>query len=195
LKPCTPRPMSRLKPVEEVPSLDASELAWSGIIERGADGKMWPFDKLTEETEMLAYGDPHLERLELEELHRREEWKGRVHLVAIFKATRPAWEGESSIDDWRDFTLVSTTPHFGGKRWWFECPGCKKSRAAVYLVPCLYSLCRVCLNLTYETRQRDNHTSRHGNEQQRFGYLLRRDSRALLAAEKRALRRRVQRSR
>ncbi|MDG1499143.1 MAG: hypothetical protein P8R48_04180 [Planctomycetota bacterium] len=189
------RPNGRLIPVEEVPRLDASELAWSGILERGADGEMWPFDNLTEATEDLSYSDPHLDKLELVSLQHKRVSESQVNLLATFDATRPTLSDDRPIEDRRYFTLVSTTPHFGGKRWWFECPGCACQRTALYLVPCLYSLCRVCLNLTYETRQRDNRASRHGNGQQRFGHLLRQEARALLAAERRALRRRVQRAR
>ena len=149
MKPTPPSPKSRLKPVEEVPSLDASELAWSGILERGPDGEMWPFDNLTETTEDLSYSDPHLDRLELISLQHMRVSESQVHLLATFDATRPAWSTDRSIDDWREFKLVSTTPHFGGHRWWFECSGCGMQRARVYLLPNLYSLCRVCLSLTY----------------------------------------------
>lgn len=90
MRPFTSHPDARLTPVEEVPSLDASELAWSG----------WPFDNLAKESESLAYSDPHLEKLEIEEFRRREEWKGRVHLLAILKATRPAWKLELSSFSW-----------------------------------------------------------------------------------------------
>ena len=105
-----------------------------------------------------------LDNGELAGLVRREVDEGRVRLAVSFKTTHYSHRGEDwSSDDWREFTLVSTTPHFGGNRWWFECPGCGYLRTAVYLVPCQYSLCRVCLNLTYETRQLHNRDRRHGS--------------------------------
>ena len=90
--------------------------------------------------------------------------EGKVRLAVTSKTTHYSFRGKDwSSDDWREFTLVSTTPHFGGNRWWFECTGCEAGRARIYLSPCQYALCRVCLNLTYETRRQHNHASRHGN--------------------------------
>ena len=90
--------------------------------------------------------------------------EGKVRLAVTSKTTHYSFRGKDwSSDDWREFTLVSTAPYFGGKRWWFECTGCEGGRARIYLSPCQYALCRVCLNLTYETRRQHNHASRHGN--------------------------------
>jgi hypothetical protein len=44
-----------------------------------------------------------------------------------------------------------TTPHFGGRRYWWLCPSCGRRCAAIYGGPRF--LCRVCHNLTYETAQ------------------------------------------
>ena len=195
LEPFEPHPGGRLSCVEDVPSLDASELAWSGIIERGAGGDMWPFDDLAEETDFLAYRNPTFAKLELAELARREVGEGRVRLAVSFKTTHYSHSGKDWIsDDWREFTLVSTAPHFGGKRWWFECTGCEERRARIYLRPCQYALCRVCLNLTYETRQLHNRDSRHGSGWRSFRHSFHHALRAEALRRRRSLRRRVRRS-
>ena len=194
MKPFEPHPDGRLIPVEHVPCLDASELAWSGIIERGADGDMWPFDELTEQTEYLADRYAHMEVLELVKLERQERAPNRTWLAASFLSTRPGRPKEYAVDAWREFTLVSTRPHFGGKRWWFLCPGCSRQRAQLYLIPCLYSLCRECLKLTYTSRQEHNRNTRHGLGWANFRYLLYRADGRHQARQRRALRRRVRRS-
>ena len=50
--------------------------------------------------------------------------------------------------------LQSTRPHFGGSRWWFACPGCKKRCKKLYMPPgkCEFG-CRLCHNLTYISSQ------------------------------------------
>lgn len=195
MKPFTPHPDGRLLTVEDLPHLDASELAWSGIIERGADGDMWPFDDLAEETDLFAYRNPAFAKLDLVKLARSEHGDGKVRLGVSFKTTHYSSRGEDWIsDDWRQFTLVSTRPHYGGKRWWFECAGCGKRRVRVYLSPCQYALCRVCLNLTYETRQQHNHASRHGSGWRSFRHSFHHALRAEALRRRRSLRRRVRRS-
>lgn len=49
--------------------------------------------------------------------------------------------------------IVSTVPNYGGKRYWFECPGhnCRRRVRMLYIGDRL--LCRHCLNLTYLTSQ------------------------------------------
>jgi len=56
--------------------------------------------------------------------------------------------------------LSSTAPHFGGVRWWFVCPlvvkgvACHRRVRTLYLPPrALYSGCRACFDLTYESAQ------------------------------------------
>lgn len=56
-----------------------------------------------------------------------------------------------------DYTarLVTTSPNFGGIRWWFICPLCKEARCAkLYMPPGRpYFGCRPCHNLTYQSSQ------------------------------------------
>jgi hypothetical protein len=53
-----------------------------------------------------------------------------------------------------ELSLVSSVPHFGGRRWWWECR-CGKTTATLYLPPetGLYFRCRICCDLTYESSQ------------------------------------------
>ena len=53
--------------------------------------------------------------------------------------------------------LVDTPCNFGGRRWWFTCPICKRRVAKLYLPPgAKYFGCRHCYNLTYQSC-RDSH--------------------------------------
>ena len=47
--------------------------------------------------------------------------------------------------------LHSTALHFGGVRWWFRCPGCRRRCAKLYHEPRSVFLCRICHDLTYES--------------------------------------------
>lgn len=51
--------------------------------------------------------------------------------------------------------LDYTRPYFGGKRYWFLCPGCGIRRRILYGVS-KYFKCRECYDLTYETCQTKN---------------------------------------
>jgi hypothetical protein len=57
--------------------------------------------------------------------------------------------------------LTATRPHLGGRRWWFTCPGERDGEPCGRRVRVLYMLpgdqqpgCRLCLRLTYASRQR-----------------------------------------
>lgn len=51
-------------------------------------------------------------------------------------------------------SFTNTCPHFGGVRWWFTCPMCKKRVGKLYL-PTRGELfgCRKCHTLTYKSSQ------------------------------------------
>ena len=91
--------------------------------------------------------------------------------------------------------MVRTRPHFGGERWWFKCPKCETLRAYVYLVPCVYSLCRECHGLTYVSRQEFNRVSRHGRGFRNFKHRMDRLLSKAGASDRAALRGRFKRSR
>jgi hypothetical protein len=60
-------------------------------------------------------------------------------------------EGTRSM---QPFPLSSTTPYYGGIRWWFVCPKCGRRVAKLHtpsVTDCF--LCRCCHALTYESAQ------------------------------------------
>ena len=52
--------------------------------------------------------------------------------------------------------LITTTPNYGGIRWWFECPYCGKKIAKMYLAEGPYFKCRTCNDLTYNSCQKSS---------------------------------------
>jgi len=58
-------------------------------------------------------------------------------------------------DQFDYYAPIETTPcHYGGRRWWFRCPGCNRRCRILYRPPeSTYFACRVCHNLTYTSRQ------------------------------------------
>ena len=62
--------------------------------------------------------------------------------------------------------LTTTACNFGGERYWFQCPRCRRRVGALYIPPRKTEFaCRHCNNLTYHSRNRCNmekygHTSR-----------------------------------
>ena len=58
----------------------------------------------------------------------------------------------------REYTVrvETTSPYFGGMRFWFRCPRCQARRRALYVVPVsLLFACRACLGLTYPSQRLD----------------------------------------
>jgi hypothetical protein len=55
--------------------------------------------------------------------------------------------------------LTSTTPRYGGRRWWFLCPRCRRRCRCLYLPPAGADLdCRLCLRLAYQVQRVDRLT-------------------------------------
>ena len=60
----------------------------------------------------------------------------------------------------REYTVrvETTSPHFGGLRFWFRCPRCQARRRALYAAPrSLLFACRACLGLTYPSQWLDRY--------------------------------------
>ena len=60
-----------------------------------------------------------------------------------------------------DYTihLTATRPYFGGLRWWWLCPWCRKRARYLYLNPRNGRFeCRLCCDLTYHSAQTHNKT-------------------------------------
>ena len=55
-------------------------------------------------------------------------------------------------------SLLTTQPHFGGVRYWFECPVCEAQVRTLHLPkgPLNSYLCRQCNHLTYGSSQRSH---------------------------------------
>ena len=50
--------------------------------------------------------------------------------------------------------LQYTVPNFGGKRWWFTCPLCRRRVGKLHVPPSgIYFWCRHCYDLTYKSCQ------------------------------------------
>ena len=49
-----------------------------------------------------------------------------------------------------DIKLTTTTPNYGGKRYWWECPKCGRRVAVLYCAG--YYVCRHCLGAKYQTQ-------------------------------------------
>jgi len=55
------------------------------------------------------------------------------------------------------FTYTTTAPHFGGVRYWFLCPDCKRRVGKLYKpMDSYWFACRYCYNLTYKSCQTHN---------------------------------------
>ena len=62
---------------------------------------------------------------------------------------------EVSRTTWGGFVLTSTTPRFGGLRYWFLCPRCGRRVGKLYHVE--RWACRRCLNLAYQSQRLSRH--------------------------------------
>lgn len=66
------------------------------------------------------------------------------------------WDGEPPRDLRDVLTLEAVPQPFGGVRWWFRCPSCRRRRAALYLVPVVHRFrCRQCTGLAYYSQRCD----------------------------------------
>ena len=59
------------------------------------------------------------------------------------------------IEKCKYYVFLDTTPcYFGNKRWWFLCPVCNRRCRVLYLPGwATHFACRICHDLTYESRQ------------------------------------------
>lgn len=52
--------------------------------------------------------------------------------------------------------ILSTRPNYGGVKWWFGCPACRRRVRKLYLPPGQrYFACRRCYRLAYEVQRKD----------------------------------------
>lgn len=151
--PFTSWPTGKLRPVEQTSAIDASELAWFGVLDGRLDFSAPPWT--------------HWIEREIDLWERQQSWealrpvRGSVHIdgpahvrlelqFTIHGREREPQEGR----DWRAALRLAATPcPFGGRRWWFLCPTCDQRRARLYRRPGRFWECRVCAGMTYESRQ------------------------------------------
>jgi hypothetical protein len=90
--------------------------------------------------------------------------KSDEHSVMQLTYTLPASKDKVEVE--QGIKLITSTPHYGGIRWWFECPlvidgkHCGRRVGKLYLPPgAKYFGCRHCYDLTYRSSQRHNKTA------------------------------------
>ena len=132
--------------VDECRHIDAARWMREGILApdlRCSGGRVWKHGYTGEPTASIGY-----------EVNTTipEPW------VRLSYTSTPR-RGEPQHYDYR-ISLATTQPHFGGLRWWFQCPlikqgqACERRVAKLYLPPGgLYFGCRQCYELTYESCQ------------------------------------------
>ena len=121
--------------VEECLVIDISELTCEGVFrEGGAWGEKWWKDRRTgEKNASVSFG-----------VKVTDSTSGCIQLTY-------ALDGERVRDR---IVLTTTRPYFGGLRYWFSCPSCRRLIRKIYLPPkTKYFRCRICYNLSYESRQ------------------------------------------
>lgn len=134
--------------VEDCLALDVNKLARDGMIGEGErrGSLTWRNTRTGEQTASVGY-----------------ECTGTGDKPTIVLAYTVSRHGDEKQDVSMRIGLQSTSPHFGGRRWWFECPlvvgdrRCHRRVGKLYLPPGrLYFGCRQCHSLTYTSCQ-DSH--------------------------------------
>lgn len=134
--------------VEDCRWLDVNRWMREGIIAPGhwrAGGWIWMDAQTGETTSSIGYEV------------RTQEASGWVRLRYTFKSG----PNNGQAIDYK-IPLVTTSPHLGGVRWWFVCPGrrCGGRRVGKLYLPYgqLYFLCRHCHDLAYRSSQEHDKT-------------------------------------
>jgi hypothetical protein len=71
-----------------------------------------------------------------------------ISITHVFNSQSQLIESNQAIN------LLITYPHFGGERYWFECPECKKRVMKVYKPKhSMIFKCRVCNDLIYQSQE------------------------------------------
>jgi hypothetical protein len=136
------RQQQKAQPVEICPCLDTALFASKGQFKtQGSGGELIWVGFSNENVESARYA------LET-------DWGGRYVLALSYiagPAGKPALVKEA-------ITLMPTQPYFGGRRWWFQCSGCKARVRKLFLPPHASRFrCRWCHQLSYRSCQ-ESHT-------------------------------------
>jgi hypothetical protein len=139
---CGPR-WNRKKTVQEFQHrcLNVTDLAHAGILKDGGVGTVtWSSGRrgpVTAEADVEVF----------------EDSDGEVRLGLTYRQPAEMTPGQEEI------TLAYDFPPFGGRRWWFLCPGCGRRRMQLYLRNRALA-CRVCHRLTYRSCQETHRLKR-----------------------------------
>jgi hypothetical protein len=149
--------------VEQLPRLDASELVWTGLLDRAwRDGvgepEPWPCAQLAEGF-AAAYSDRRMATL-LRPVSTTPCPVGPDSIaIEIELEVRESWLLGPDVQRVEQrLELVATAAPFGGARWWFRCGACGSRRAS--MDPSFLGgqwACRVCWGLTYRSRAQYGH--------------------------------------
>ena len=191
--------------VESVPRVDASLVRWSGLLDRPwtAGGSpatpepdAWRVLRAHSESTFCAEAAPWATFRVCASVPQLGRQDGTVFLDVDLIADHAAVFGEPGMAWTTRFVFVAAPTNLGGVRWWLRCPICSRRRAHLYpLAPAVPWICRVCLGLTYKSRQEHGHFSRHGGRWGSVHHALDGALRRLAARARRSYRRAYHRDR
>jgi hypothetical protein len=130
--------------VEETVCLDATSVAHSGVLDPDHDLILNALTGVEWVTNWFDRG-PFPEEFRLLNYKARPDGSGGS-VLSLTYSTRWGVSNEQ-------LPLVTTRPHFGGRRWWFRCPSCHDLAARLYRPRASRWLCRSCHGLTYRSTQ------------------------------------------
>ena len=171
--------------IEYVPDLDASMLAWGGVLDNAAEPGCWVWREHEAAWDLFCEDQQAVEALRVVSAQAVAVEHLRVFLRLGFKVAKTWWPDMSHPRWDQTFELVGVPQPYGGARWWFLCPGCDVRRARLYLYDLRPWLCRVCMDLDYTSHQHFGPWSRWGNGRSSLGRLHDLDQRAQDALDRR----------
>jgi hypothetical protein len=121
---------NRKKTVDKCLSIDVSQYACN--IDQCTSGEISWINKYSGEA-ISSIGYMYLPENEMEQM-----------LILSYK------NGNNTVQE--PVSFQKTNPHFGGNRWWFTCPLCKRRIGKLYLpAKGQYFACRKCYDLGYRS--------------------------------------------
>lgn len=137
---------SKKTTVEECRNLDVTRWQREGIIApdaQGAGGWTWRDAQTLETRASISYA---------------VRTGADAGQVSLSYTVTPAQGDKVPVTE--TVPLVTTRPNFGGLRWWFLCPRCRRRVGKLYMAPgAVRFLCRVCHGLTYRSAQEHDKTA------------------------------------
>ena len=152
-------------------SLDASELAWGGLLDGVVDPQGMPWGALLADSGRLTGTGHAAEELFFLGACVRRRGHDRAKVEVDFGVLDSVDPERVGIVWSQTLHLVATPCPFGGQRWWFQCraEGCGKRRAKLYRPGLSWWACRECYGLTYTSRSRYSSRTERSNGWGRLG--------------------------